>query len=714
MTPHAQALPGRPYPLGATWDGTGVNFAVFSANATRVLLCFFDSAESDIESRFVELTSRTDQVWHAYVPEIAPGQLYGYRVEGPFAPSEGHRFNSQKVLFDPYSKGVGRSMTWDDAVFGFPAANGLPRSPQAVNEIDERDSAPFAPLSAVVDGGFDWQGDERPRTPWADTVIYELHPKGFTQLHPGVPEDIRGTYRGLASDAAIDHFRSLGVTAVELLPVHAHVDEAHLQKLGLRNYWGYNTLGFFAPEPAYASDPAAALVEFKQMVRGLHAVGIEVLLDVVYNHTCEGNERGPTVCWRGLDNASYYRLQKDRSRHTNYTGVGNTVDTRNPQALRMILDSLRYWVEELHVDGFRFDLCSALGRESDAFDPGSGFFDAVFQDPTLSQVKLIAEPWDIEPSGYQVGGYPNNWSEWNGRYRDQVRQFWRGDDFRLGPLATRFAGSSELFGHSGRSPRASVNLITAHDGFTLHDLVTYERKHNLANGEHNRDGDSHNNSRNYGVEGETADPKINCVRSRQKQNLLSTLLLSSGVPMLTAGDELGRTQQGNNNAYCQDNAISWIDWDLDESQRSLLEFASKLLRLRREQPALRRDRFFTGDAAFEGAEFKDIAWYSPTGHEMRGDEWSEPTRRWLGALIGPTSEGGNPLLFLLNASARPIDFILPPAEVGGHWEVLFDTSADPETSTRRSMFVTHYLLNDHAFVGLRRVADLQEPQHVSP
>jgi len=708
MPPHAPAQPGRPYPLGATWDGEGVNFAVFSAHATRVLLCFFDSPESDIESRFVELTARTNQVWHAYVPGIQPGQLYGYRVDGPYAPLEGHRFNGQKVLFDPYAKAVGRTMTWDDSVFGFPALGGLPQSPDAVNQMDDRDSAPFAPLSSIVDTRFDWQGDQRPQTPWRDTVIYELHVKGFTQLHPGVPEELRGTYRGLASKAAIAHFRSLGVTAVELLPVHHHVDEAHLQRLGLKNYWGYNTLGFFAPEPAYAGDtaPDGVVREFKEMVRGLHAASIEVLLDVVYNHTCEGNERGPTVCWRGLDNASYYRLQKNRARNVNYTGVGNTIDTRRPQALRMILDSLRYWVEEMHVDGFRFDLCSALGRESDAFDPGSGFFDAIFQDPTLAQVKLIAEPWDIDPSGYQVGGYPTGWSEWNGKYRDQVRQFWRGDDFRLGPLATRFAGSSDLFNHSGRSPRASVNFITAHDGFTLHDLVTYERKRNMANGEHNRDGDSHNNSRNYGVEGPTDNPKINAVRSRQKRNFLATMALSSGVPMLTAGDEMGRTQLGNNNAYCQDNELSWLSWDLDDSQNELLDFTRRLLELRRSQPALTQRRFYTGEAAFPGAEIKDIAWYSPTGHEMRPAEWSEPTRNWIGILIGPASEGGDPLLFLLNAAGRAIDFRLPPVSVGGHWEVLFDT-ADQTPATTRSMVDTHYEVAAHAFVALRRIADLE-------
>ncbi len=426
---------------------------------------------------------------------------------------------------------------------------------------------------------------------------------------------------------------------------------------------------------------------------------------MVYNHTCEGNERGPTLCWRGIDNPSYYRLQKNRSRYVNYTGVGNTVDTRRPQALRMILDSLRYWVEEMHVDGFRFDLCSALGRESDDFDSGSGFFDSAFQDPTLTNVKMIAEPWDIAPSGYRVGGYPTGWSEWNGKYRDQVRQFWRGDDFRLGPLATRFAGSSDLFGHSGRSPRATVNFITAHDGFTLHDLVTYERKRNIDNGEHNRDGDSHNNSRNYGVEGPTDDPKINALRRRQKRNLLATMLLSAGAPMLTAGDELGRTQRGNNNAYCQDNEISWLDWDLDEHNRELLEFTARLLELRRDQPALRRDCFFNGGPSFPGSEMKDIAWYNHTGHEMRDSEWSEPTRNWLGILIGSVAEGGDSLLFLLNASAMPIDFRLPPVTVGVHWEVLFDTAADV-TTTAQSLVDTHYKVPGHGFVGLRRVADL--------
>ena len=667
-------------------------------------LCFFDSPDSDIESRVVELTNQINQVWHVTCRACGPVSFTA-TASMDRSTSEGHRFNPDKVLFDPYAKAVGRTLRWDDSLFGFPAVNGLPASHDAVNTLDPRDSAAFAPLAAVADGAFEWGDDVRPRTPWTETVIYELHVKGFTQLHPDVPPELRGTYRGLASAPAIEHFRALGVTAVELLPVHFHVDERHLLDLKLKNYWGYNTLGFFAPEPAYAADasPEGPAREFKEMVRGLHAAGLEVLIDVVYNHTCEGNERGPTVCWRGLDNFSYYRLQKNRARNVNYTGVGNTVDTRHPRALQMILDSLRYWVEEMHVDGFRFDLCSALGRETDAFDRGSGFFDSIFQDPVLTQVKLIAEPWDIDPSGYRVGGYPTGWSEWNGKYRDEVRQFWRGDDW-LGPLATRFAGSSDYFRHSGRAPRASVNFITAHDGFTLHDLVSYERKRNLANGEHNRDGESHNNSRNHGAEGPTDNAKVNALRERQKRNLLATLLLSIGTPMLTAGDELGRTQLGNNNAYCQDNEISWIDWELDDAKRELLDFTRLLLELRRTQPALRRRRYFEGAPSAE-PDLKDIAWYSHTGHEMRDDEWRQPDRLWIGILVGPATEGGDALLLLLNASALEVDFLLPPSVVGRHWELLFDTGSDADVGLR-SMLDTHYKVREHSFVALRRVVDL--------
>jgi glycogen operon protein len=696
---------GSPYPLGASPDGQGVNFAVFAADASAVELCLFDSAQDQIEARRVELEAVTDEVWHCYVPGLRPGQHYGYRVDGPFDPAHGLRFNRHKLLLDPYARAVGRSLRWDDAVFGFPAENGLPRSAEDTNVLDQRDSAPFAPLGVVAQGAFDWGGDARPETPWPDTVIYELHVKGFTKQHPDVPESVRGTYAGLASEPAIEHLLSLGVTAVELLPVHYHASEARLGKLGLRNYWGYNTLGFFAPEPGYAADPSpeGAIAEFKRMVKTLHAAGIEVLLDVVYNHTAEGNERGPTVSLRGFANHRYYRLQKDRSRFQNYTGTGNTLDTRNHRALQLVTDSLRYWVEQLHVDGFRFDLTSALARESDAFDTGSGFFDAIQQDPVLSRVKLIAEPWDTDPGGYAVGRCPTGWSEWNGKFRDDVRQFWKGDKGKIAAIATRLSGSSDYYNHAGRAPTASVNFVTSHDGFTLRDLVSFERKHNMANGEHNRDGDNHNNSRNYGVEGPTQAPEIVELRARQKRNMLATLLLSAGTPMLAAGDELGKTQRGNNNAYCQDNELSWLDWRLDAEDERLLAFVKLLIRLRREEPALRRKTFFSGTST-DGVAFKDIAWYTPEGHEMLASHWREGERKALGALIGP-EQSGEPLLFLLNASPLAVDFHLPPALAGAHWQILFDT-AHGEARLACSMRGVCYPAAHHSFVALEMVEDL--------
>ena len=695
---------GSPYPLGATWDGAGVNFAVFAADAEKVELCLFDSAADEIEARRVELEAVTNEVWHCYLPGLRPGQLYGYRVAGPFNPSHGLRFNHHKLLLDPYARAVGRTLRWSDAVFGFPAENGLPRSASDTDLLDERDSAPFAPLGAVVEGVFDWGEDKRPNTPWADTVIYEAHVKGMTVQHPAVPAALRGTYLGLASEPAIDHLLDLGVTAIELLPVHHHVNEARLEKLGLRNYWGYNTLGFFAPEPAYAADrtPEGVIAEFKQMVKALHAAGIEVLLDVVYNHTAEGNERGPTLSLRGFANHRYYRLEKDRSRFQNYTGTGNTVDTRDQRALQMIADSLRYWVEEMHVDGFRFDLTSALARESDAFETGSGFFDAVQQDPVLSRVKLIAEPWDTDPGGYAVGRCPTGWSEWNGKFRDDVRQFWKGDSGKIASIATRLSGSSDYYNHTGRAPMASVNFVTSHDGFTLHDLVSYERKHNMANGEHNRDGDNHNNSRNYGVEGPTQAPEINELRQRQKRNFFATLLLSAGTPMIASGDELGKTQRGNNNAYCQDNELSWLDWRLDPEVEQLLAFVKFLIRLRRENASLRRKTFFTGTVT-DGVEFKDIAWFTPEGSEMLAQHWRESERRALGVLAGP-QQGGKPLLLLLNASPRAIDFQLPPALAGTHWQILFDTAHD-EARLACSMRGVRYPVGDYSFVALEMVED---------
>ena len=663
---------GKPYPLGATWDGSGVNFALFSEHATRVELCLFDRPEHHSEASRVELAETTDQVWHGYLDNVRPGQIYGYRVYGPYDPDAGLRFNPNKVLFDPYSRAVGRSMRWRDEVFGFPAVDGQPTSEGAPSHFDERDSARYAPLGVVTEDQFDWEDDAHPDIPLTESVIYELHVKGFTKLQPGIPEAIRGTYAGLASPPAIEHLKSLGVTAVDLLPVHAHVDEFHLGSLGLRNYWGYNTLGFFAPEPGYSSDrsPEGAVREFKQMVKDLHAAGLEVLLDVVYNHTCEGSERGPTVSFRGIDNLSYYRLDREDMRTTvDYSGTGNTVDTRHPRILQLVTDSLRYWVEEMHVDGFRFDLATALGRESDEFDRHSGFLDAVRQDPVLSRVKLIAEPWDVGPGGYQVGGFPAGWSEWNGKFRDDVRRFWRGDQRMAPRLASRLAGSSDLFGHSGRSVTASVNFITAHDGFTLNDLVSYQDKHNDANGEGNRDGDNNNHSDNHGVEGPTEDAEIVEIRERQKRNFLATLMLSAGVPMLTAGDEFSRTQHGNNNAYSQDNEISWLDWGLAEGEPELRKFVQRLTQFRGAQSAIRRKRFFAGRRG-EAGDLKDIAWYAPDGQEIT--DWS---RVWaaLAVMIGPASEGGDVLLYMINGGESDERFRLPQW-VGAEWERVFDTS----------------------------------------
>ena len=694
--------PGADYPLGPTYDGAGVNFAVYAPEADRVELCLFSDVAAAVESSSIDLFGPSHGVWSVYVESLRPGQLYGYRVHGPFDPSDGRRHNPCKLLFDPYARAVGRPLDWSDELFGFPAAEGLPASPRATSLRCERDSAPFAPLAAVIEGGFDWGDDRPPRTPWTDTVIYETHVKGLTMRHPDVPEALRGTYAGLASEPVLRYLTDLGVTAVELLPVHHHVDEYRLIQLGLRNYWGYNTLAFFAPDLAYAADPTpeGAVKEFKHMVRLLHDAGLEVLLDVVYNHTCEGNERGPTVSWRGFGNAQYYRLDpQNPAHHINYTGTGNTVDLRHPRALQMVADSLRYWVEEMHVDGFRFDLASVLGRESDRFERGAGFFDVVAQDPVLSQVKLIAEPWDIGPGGYQVGGYPTGWSEWNGRYRDDVRRFWKGDAGMLGAFATRLSGSSDAYRHSDREPTASVNFITAHDGFCLNDLVTYERKHNLANHEFNRDGEMHNNSRNFGVEGPTDQPGVRGLRERQKRSMLATLFFSVGVPMLLAGDELSRTQQGNNNAYCQDNEISWLDWDLDDDKRRLHNFVRRLIALRRETPQLRRRRFFTGDKVGDSG-LRDLSWRAASGKELDGQQWGEPNRRAVAAYFA-AEQGAPPVYLMLNASDAPVDFQLPELEDGARWDLLFDTAL-PDTDDQPHALASHsYPVQEHGVVALR-------------
>ncbi|MCL4819912.1 MAG: glycogen debranching protein GlgX [Vicinamibacteria bacterium] len=675
--------PGRPYPLGATWDGLGVNFAVFSEHATAVDLCLFDGPGGPRESQRVRLPERTDLVWHGYLPGVRPGQLYGYRVHGPWEPEAGHRFNPDKVMLDPYAKSIGRTIRWDEfRMFGYAVGD-----PGADLVRDERDNADIAPLAAVIDPAFTWGDDAPPRTPWHETVIYELHVKGFTRRHGGVPERERGTYAGLMSDAAIRHLQALGVTAVELMPVHHHVQDRHLVEKGLVNYWGYNTLSFFAPEVRYSAwGGEAAVREFKTMVRALHAAGIEVIIDVVYNHTGEGSHLGPTLSLRGVDNASYYRLVPGSQRYyMDFTGCGNTLNMTHPRVLQLIMDSLRYWVLEMHVDGFRFDLASALARELYEVDKLGAFFDVIHQDPVISQVKLIAEPWDLGEGGYQVGNFPVLWTEWNGRYRDSVRSFWRGDGGLVSELATRLAGSSDLYGRGGRLPYASINFVTAHDGFTLHDLVSYDHKHNEANLEDNRDGEEHNRSWNCGVEGETDDPAVRELRERQKRNLLTTLLVSQGVPMLVAGDEMGRTQRGNNNAYCQDNELSWLDWEPAAEREALRDFVAALIRLRRTQPVLRRRRFFQG-RPLRGNGVKDIAWLAPTGREMTDADWNASHARSLAVLLpgdalGDVDEWGEPvvgdtLLLVFNAHHEGVAFRLPPPPPRHAWERLVD-SADP-------------------------------------
>jgi glycogen operon protein len=683
----------------------GVNFAIFSEHATRVELCLFDSPEAEVESLTIPLPEQTDMVWHGYLPDVQPGQLYGYRVHGPYAPHAGHRFNPNKLVLDPYARVVGRTPRWNEALFGF----SFRRDDLT---FDTRDSAPFAPLAAVVDDAFTW-GDDRPlRTPWHQTLIYELHVKGFTRLHPQIPEALRGTYRGLASEPVIRHLTSLGVTAVELMPVHHRADDWHLIQRGLGNYWGYNTLSYFAPDFGFAAAESSldAVREFKMMVRTLHAAGLEVILDVVYNHTAEGNHTGPTLSLRGIDNASYYRLLPNQPRfYQDFTGCGNTLNMRHPRVLQLIMDSLRYWVLEMHVDGFRFDLASALARELHAVDKLGAFFDIIHQDPVLSQVKLIAEPWDLGEGGYQVGNFPTKWTEWNGKYRDTVRRFWRGDGGVVSELATRLSGSSDLYEQSGRRPYASINFVTSHDGFTLADLVSYDRKHNEANGEDNRDGENHNLSWNCGVEGPTSDRQVMELRARQRRNLLGTLLTSVGVPMISGGDELGRTQQGNNNAYCQDNEISWTRWDLSPEQRDFLEFTRRLIRTWKDNPVLRRRKFLQG-RRIRGGDAADITWLDPTGREMTDEMWNSPDARALamrlnGDAIDEADERGervvgNTLLVLFNSHDDAQPFTLPADRTTDRWEILFDTF-DPWTPARRIGGGERYELQQQSMAVLR-------------
>jgi glycogen operon protein len=665
---------GKPYPLGATWDGSGVNFAIFSENAESVDLCLFEADGTEQRIRMVE---QTDLVWHCYLPDVRPGQRYGYRMHGPYEPRSGHRFNPAKLLIDPYAKRIDGEVAWDDSLFGYRIG-----AEEDDLEPDERDSAPFVPKGVVVNEAFVWSSDGRPATPLDRTLIYEVHVKGFTMLHPEVPEELRGTYAGLSSGPAIDYLTNLGITAVELLPVHQHVNDRHLVERGLSNYWGYNTIGFFAPEVRYSAT-GEPVSEFKTMVKRFHDAGIEVILDVVYNHTGEGNHLGPTLSFRGIDNAAYYRLSPDDQRYyVDYTGTGNTLDATSPKVLQLIMDSLRYWVTEMHVDGFRFDLASALAREMYDVDKLGSFFDIIHQDPVISQVKLIAEPWDVGPGGYQVGNFPVGWAEWNGKYRDSVRRFWKGVGGQTAELAYRLSGSSDLYAGSGRMPHASINFVTAHDGFTLNDLVSYEQKHNEANGENNADGDNNNESMNFGVEGETDEEGVIEIRERQKRNFLATLLLSQGVPMLLGGDEIGRTQGGNNNGYAQDNEVSWFSWDLKRRDRQLLAFTRSLIRLFTLHPVLRRRRFFQG-RQIRGSRIKDLTWYATDGSEMTDEQWHAPGVKTLGVQYagdaiderGPRGERitDDTLLVILNADDRPVAFTLPDHEAAKRWELVFDT-----------------------------------------
>ncbi len=666
---------GRPFPLGATWDGLGVNFAVFSAHATRVEVCLFDN-DGNTETERFELPEYTDEVWHGYLPDARPGTVYGFRVHGPYEPDAGHRFNPNKLLIDPYAKQLVGTLKWDDALFGYTIG-----SPDKDLSFDERDSAPFVPKSRVIDPAFTWGNERRPRVPWDQTILYETHLKGFTQLNKRVPEELRGKFKGLGDARVIEYLHNLGVTTIELLPIHAFCDDRYLVDKGMVNYWGYNTIAFFAPEPRYMASGFAN--EVKEMINQLHAAGLEVILDVVYNHTAEGNEGGPTLCHKGIDNASYYRLLPDKPRYyINDTGTGNTVNLSHPRVLQMVTDSLRYWATEMHVDGFRFDLATILAREPYGFDEGGGFLDSCRQDPILSSVKLIAEPWDVGPGGYQVAHFPPGWAEWNDKFRDAVRAFWKGDEGVLPEFARRVAGSGDIFNQRGRRPWASVNFVTAHDGFNLNDLVSYNGKHNEANGEDNRDGTDNNHSWNHGAEGATADEAIMKLRERQKRNLLATLLLSQGTPMVLSGDELGRTQKGNNNVYGQDNELNWIDWSAMTSDgRRLLEFTRKLIALRRAYPMLRLGRFLVGQHNPE-LDVKDLTWLSPAGTGLTQEQWADGRAKCFGMLLdgraqptGIKQRGSDAtLLIVFNAHHDIVKFTLPEVPESKRWIRLIDTN----------------------------------------
>lgn len=665
--------PGKPYPLGANYTGNGVNFALYAGNATKVVLCLFD--EDGEPQTNIELKEKTRQIWHAYIPNLGPKQQYGYRVWGPFEPANGYRYNPNKLLIDPYAKAISGDIVWDDAVFGY-----------QIGEDDltfsELDSAKFVPKGIVIDQRYDWEGDTPPQIPYHHTIIYEAHVKGLTALHPALPVQLRGTYAGIGHPSVINYLQSLGITAIELMPVHQFVNDRHLLDKGLANYWGYNTIGFFAPHCKYASGDknGSQVTEFKDMVKALHRAGIEVILDVVYNHTAEGNHLGPTLSFKGIDNTEYYRLCEDKRYYMDYTGTGNTLNAYYPSVLQLMMDSLRYWVTEMHVDGFRFDLASTLARGMQEVNMLGAFFSIIQQDPIISQVKLIAEPWDVGEGGYQVGNFPPGWAEWNGMYRDCIRDYWRGENSMLSEFANRFAGSPDLYGDSGRTPTASINLITAHDGFTLHDLVSYNEKHNEANGEDNNDGEDHNRSCNYGVEGETNEEQILSIRNRQKRNLLTTLMLSQGVPMLVAGDELSRTQGGNNNAYCQDNELSWINWE--QADQELLAFTTKLIALRKRHPVFCRKNWFKGEP-IRGSGVKDIHWFLPDGTEMQDHNWNEDFAKSLAVFLnGQGVRGAGPMgermvddnfYLIFNAHDGPLTYKLPDVNHGNKWCLLLAT-----------------------------------------
>lgn len=699
--------PGAPFPLGATWDGEGVNFALYAENATGVDLCLFEAHQPEHEAVNIRVKERTNHVWHVYVPGLNPGQLYGYRVYGPYEPENGHRFNPNKLLIDPYAKAISGTIRWHDSLFSYELGH-----PDADLSFSETDSAPYIPKAVVVNNNFDWEDVTAPNIPYHHTIIYETHVRGFTMQHPQIPEEIRGTYAALSHPITIQYLKDLGITAIELMPVHHFVADRHLVDKGLTNFWGYNSIGFFAPDVRYSSslEPGEQVVEFKTMVKELHRAGIEVILDVVYNHTAEGNHLGPTLSFRGIDNASYYRLHEGRY-YMDYTGTGNTLNAMMPNVLRLIMDSLRYWVLEMHVDGFRFDLASTLARELHEVDRLGSFFDIIHQDPVISQVKLIAEPWDIGEGGYQVGKFPPGWAEWNGKYRDCIRDYWRGADSMLGEFAERFTGSSDLYKEDYRRPTASINFITAHDGFTLHDLVSYNEKHNWENGEDNKDGDNHNRSWNHGVEGPTDDEEIIALRNRQKRNLLATLFLSQGVPMLVAGDEISRTQRGNNNAYCQDNEISWLNWA--GADKDLLAFTQQLIHLRKTHPVFCRRRWFKGQP-IKGVGLEDIAWFLPEGLEMTEANWSQDYARSLAVYlngrglrsVGPKGEQiiDDSFYIIFNAYHDGLDYVLPSEKYGATWQRVLDTNTH-QISTDN----TTYKAGDHIPVAGRSVVVLHSP-----